>query len=58
MKKTLNIDKKSRNQDELLLKEWHLLLKARLAVAWEKEDLVPELEAKIEQVNNELNTNK
>jgi len=48
----------SRNQDELLRREWHLLLTARLAIEWGKEDLLPELEAQIEQVNIKLNTNE
>ena len=46
---------KTYNQDELLQKKRRILLMARMAIEWEREDLLPELEAQFEQVNLELN---
>lgn len=49
---------KTRNQDELLREKRRILLVARIAIDWGREDLLPELETQLEQLNNELLTSK
>lgn len=48
----------TRNQDELLQEKRRILLVARIAIAWGREDLLPELETQLEQINSELLTSK
>ena len=47
-------DKKTRNQDELLQEKRRILLVARIAIGWGREDLLSELEMQLEQMDSEL----
>ena len=51
-------DKKTRNQDELLQEKRRILLVARIAIVWGRDDLLRELETQLEQINSELLTSK
>ena len=44
-----------RKKEELLEKKRRLLIKARIAVEWEKEDLLSKFEEEIKALNDELN---
>ena len=44
-----------RKKEELLEKKRRLLIKARIAVEWEKEDLLSKFEEEIKVLNDELN---
>lgn len=58
MKSAVINSEKTRNQDELLQKKWRILLVARIAIGWGRDDLLPDLETQLEQLNNELSTSK
>lgn len=45
----------NRKKEELLEKKRRLLIKARIAVEWEKEDLLSKFEEEIKVLNDELN---
>ena len=45
-------------ENELLQEKRRILLVARMAVEWDREDMLPDLETQLEQLNDELSTSK
>ncbi len=58
MKSNVFNNEKTRSQDELLQEKRRILLVARIAIVWGRDDLLPELETQLEQINSELLTSK
>ena len=58
MKSDVFNNEKTRSQDELLQEKRRILLVARIAIVWGRDDLLPELETQLEQINSELLTSK
>lgn len=58
MKSNVFNNEKTRSQDELLQEKRRILLVARIAIVWGRDDLLRELETQLEQINSELLTSK
>lgn len=58
MKSNVFNNEKTRSQDELLQEKRRILLVARIAIVWGRDDLLPELETQLVQINSELLTSK
>ena len=58
MKSNVFNNEKTRSQDELLQEKRRILLVARIAIVWGRDDLLLELETQLEQLNSELLTSK
>jgi hypothetical protein len=58
MKSDVFNNEKTRSQDELLQEKRRILLVARIAIVWGRDDLLPELETQLEQISELLASKK
>jgi hypothetical protein len=58
MKSNVFNNEKTRSQDELLQEKRRILLVARIAIVWGRDDLLPELETQLEQISELLTSKK